>query len=188
MRSKCVVCKEEQQQWPKTTENCPVHNLELDCLMDGHHFHISELATKMKIENAPPMDFHLSNDIIMTVNVRLDSTPYFAIVCFKMASFGLVSLLGVASKVKKALDWWQVVWFRLDQSVITEAPALTKSDQEIREKRRPSFSSKWQSLKMETHSGKGGGPNYGKWNLITWPHQLINRLWLIHVNTWSPLN
>ena len=50
------------------------------------------------------MDFHLSNDIIMTVNVRLDSTSYFAIVCFKMASFGLVSLLGVASKVRKALD------------------------------------------------------------------------------------
>ena len=47
------------------------------------------------------MDFHLSNDIIMTVNVRLDSTSYFAIVCFKMASFGLVSLLGVASKSKK---------------------------------------------------------------------------------------
>lgn len=54
---------------------------------------------KMKMENAS-MDFHLSNDIIMTVNVRLDSTSYFAIVCFKMASFGLVSLLGVASKVK----------------------------------------------------------------------------------------
>ena len=32
-------------------------------------------------------------------------------------------------------------------------------------------------------------PNYGKWNLITWPppHQLIIRLWSIHVNTWSPL-
>jgi len=35
---------------------------------------------KNEMENAP-MDFHLSNDIIMTVNVRLDSTltlPLFA--------------------------------------------------------------------------------------------------------------